>query len=397
MPGVLEGIRVLDFGRYIAGPYCACMLAEHGAEVIRIEKRTASEDRVQAPITPTGEGALFMQMNRNKLGMTLDPMKPEGQEIVRKLVATADVVVANLPPQTLEAMKLDYESLKAVKEDIILTTVTAYGRGGPYSDRVGFDGIGQAMSGAVYMTSEADGERPFRAQVPWVDFGTALHCAFGTMAALMARKMTGRGQWVEGALLATAVTFGNALLVEQAVAKPDRVPTANRGQTAAPVDLFKCKDGVWILVQVIGDPLYKRWAKLMGEEMWLTDPRFKTDIARGDNGAVISERMAKWCADYTSAEALEILAKAAIPSGPVLKPQQTLDDPHINAMGFFQPTEFPGMAKPAPIAKVPVKLSATPGGIRHRAPKLGEHTDMILGKLGYDKAAIAALREKKII
>lgn len=397
MPGVLEGIRVLDFGRYIAGPYCACMLAEHGAEVIRIEKRSASEDRVQAPITETGEGGLFLQMNRNKLGLTLDPMKPEGQEIVRKLVATADIVVANLPPQTLEAMKLDYESLKAVKPDIILTTVTAYGRGGPYSDRVGFDGIGQAMSGALWMASEGEDERPFRAQAPWVDFGTALHCAFGTMAALMARKMTGRGQWVEGALLATAVTFNNAFLIEQAVAKPDRVPSANRSQTAGPNDIFKCKDGVWVLVQVIGQPLYKRWANLMGEEMWLTDPRFKDDISRGDNGTVISERMARWCAERDSGDVLEILAKAAIPSGPVLKPQQTLDDPHINAMGFFHPVEFPGMAKPAPIAKVPVKLSATPGGIRHRAPKLGEHTDMILGRLGYDKAAIAKLREKKII
>lgn len=396
MPGVLEGIRVLDFGRYIAGPYCACLLAEHGAEVIRIEKREGSEDRYQAPVAETGDGALFMQINRNKLGLTLDPMKPEGQDVVRKLVATADIVVANLPPQTLAAMKLDYESLKAVKPDIILTTVSAYGRGGPYSERVGFDGIGQVMSGAVYMTSEADGERPFRAQAAYVDFGTALHCAFGTMAALMARKMTGRGQWVEGALLATAVTVSNALLIEQAVIKPDRVPTANRGQTAAPVDVFQCKDG-WILVQVIGQPLYKRWAKLMGEEHWLTDPRFKDDISRGDNGAVISERMSRWCAERTVAQAQDILGKAMIPSGPVLKPQQTLDDPHIKAMGFFQPTEFPGMPKPAPIAKVPVWLSGTPGSIRHRAPTLGEHTDMILGRLGYDKAAIASLRQKKII
>lgn len=396
MPGVLEGIRVLDFGRYIAGPYCACLLAEHGAEVIRIEKREGSEDRYQAPVAETGEGALFMQINRNKLGLTLDPMKPEGQEVVRKLVATADVVVANLPPQTLAAMQLDYESLKAVKPDIILTTVSAYGRGGPYSDRVGFDGIGQVMSGAVYMTSEADGERPFRAQAAYVDFGTALHCAFGTMAALMARRMTGRGQCVEGALLATALTVGNALLIEQAVIKPDRVPTANRGQTSAPVDIFRCTDG-WILVQVIGQPLYKRWAKLMGEEHWLTDPRFKDDISRGNNGAVISERMSRWCAERTVAQAQEILGKAMIPSGPVLKPQQTLDDPHIQQMGFFQPTEFPGMPRPAPIAKVPVWLSGTPGGIRHRAPKLGEHTDMILGKLGYDKAAIAGLRAKGVI
>ncbi|KAB2911180.1 MAG: CoA transferase [Hyphomicrobiaceae bacterium] len=394
MGGVLEGIRVLDFGRYIAGPYCATLLAEQGAQVIRIEKREGSEDRYQAPVAKTGEGALFLQINRNKLGMTLDPMLPEGHEVVRKLVATADVVVANLPPQSLSAMKLDYESLKAVKPDIILTTVSAYGRGGPYSDRVGFDGIGQVMSGAVYMTGEED--QPYRAQVPWVDFGTALHCAFGTMAALMARKVTGKGQWVEGALLATAVTFGNAMLIEQAVIKPDRVPTGNRGQTAAPVDIFRTKDG-WILVQVIGQPLYKRWADLMGESHWLTDPRFKDDISRGDNGAVISERMSRWCAERTTAEALGILGKAMIPAGPVLKPQQTLDDPHIQAMGFFQPTEFPGAPKPAPIAKVPVWLSATPGSIRRRAPTLGEHTDQILGSLGYDKKAIAALRQKKVI
>jgi len=394
MPGVLEGIRVLDFGRYIAGPYCAALLAEQGAEVIRIEKRQGSEDRYQAPVAATGEGALFLQMNRNKLGLTLDPMLPEGQEVVRRLVATADVVVANLPPQTLEAMKLDYASLKAVKPDVILTTVTAYGRGGPYSERVGFDGIGQVMSGAVYMTGTED--QPYRAQVPWVDFGTALHCAFGTMAALMARKVTGKGQWVEGALLATAVTLGNALLIEQAVIAPNRVPTGNRGQTAAPVDIFRTKDG-WILAQVIGDPLYRRWARLMGEEHWLTDPRFKDDISRGDNGEVISERMGRWCAERTTAEALEVLSNAKIPSGPVLKPQQTLDDPHIKAMGFFQPIEFPGAPKPAPIAKVPVWLSETPGSIRRRAPTLGEHTNQILAELGYDKKAIAKLRDKGAI
>ena len=394
MAGVLEGVRVLDFGRYIAGPYCAALLAEHGAEVIRIEKREGSEDRFQAPVASTGEGALFLQMNRNKLGMTLDPMRAEGQEVVRRLVARADVVIANLPPQTLVAMQLDYASLTAVKPDIILTTVSAYGRGGPYSDRVGFDGIGQVMSGAVYMTGEED--QPYRAQVPWVDFGTALHCAFGTMAALMARQASGKGQWVEGALLATAVTLGNALLIEQAVIAPNRVPTGNRGQTSGPVDIFRTKDG-WILVQVVGNPLFARWARLMGEEHWLNDPRFKDDISRGDNGAVISERMRRWAAVYNNAEALDLLAKAKIPAGPVLKPQATLEDPHINAVGFFQPTEFPGAPRPAPIAKVPVWLSETPGSIRRRAPLLGEHTDQILAELGYDTAAIATLRDKGVI
>jgi crotonobetainyl-CoA:carnitine CoA-transferase CaiB-like acyl-CoA transferase len=394
LAGVLDGIRVLDFGRYIAGPYCAALLAEHGAEVIRIEKREGSEDRFQAPVAETGEGALFLQMNRNKLGLTLDPMRPEGQEVVRRLVATADVVVANLPPQTLAAMKLDYESLTAVKPDIILTTVTAYGRGGPLSERVGFDGIGQVMSGAVYMTGTE--EQPYRAAVPWVDFGTALHCAFGTMAALMVRRQTGKGQWVEGALLATAVTMTNAMLIEQAVIRPDRVPTGNRGQTSAPVDIFRTRDG-WILVQVIGQPLFKRWARLMGEEHWLTDPRFRDDISRGDNGLVVSERMGRWCSERTTAEALEVLGAAKIPAGPVLKPQQTLDDPHIQAMGFFQAVEFPGAPRPAPVAKAPVRLSEMPGSIRRRAPTLGEHTDAILAELGYDRDAVAALREAGVV
>ena len=396
MNKVLSGVRVLDFGRYIAGPYCAAMLAEFGADVIRIEKRSGGEDRFQAPVTDAGEGGLFMQMNRNKRGMTLDPMKPGGQDVVRRLVETADVVVANLPPQTLAAMKLDYESLKAIKPDIILPLTTAYGRGGPYSDRVGFDGIGQVMSGAVYMTSEGEGERPFRFQAAWVDFGTALHCAYGTVLALMAKQQTGQGQVVEGALLGTALTITNAMLIEQAMLGVNRQPTGNRGQTSGPVDIFKTRDG-WILVQVVGQPLFVRWANLMGEQHWLTDPRFKDDISRGENGVAISERMSRWCAERGSTEALDILGKAMIPAGQVLKPQQTLDDPHVQAMNFFQPMDYPGLAKAAPIARVPVGLSETPGVIEHRAPTLGEHPDALMAELGYNSAEIADLRERRII
>lgn len=396
MQKVLSGVRVLDFGRYIAGPYCAAMLAEFGADVIRIEKRAGGEDRFQAPVTDAGEGGLFMQMNRNKRGMTLDPMKPGGQDVVRRLVETADVVVANLPPLTLAAMGLDYESLKAIKPDIILTLTTAYGQGGPYSDRVGFDGIGQVMSGAVYMTSDGEGERPYRFQAAWVDFGTALHGAYGTLLALMSKQQTGQGQLVEGALLGTALTVTNAMLIEQAMLGVNRQPTGNRGQTAGPVDIFKTKDG-WILVQVVGQPLFVRWAKLMGEDHWLSDLRFKDDITRGENGVAICERMSAWCAERGSTEALEILGKAMIPAGQVLKPQQTLDDPHVQAMSFFQPTDYPGLPRPAPIAKVPVGLSKTPGVIEHRAPTLGEHTDAIMAELGYGAAEIADLRERRII
>jgi crotonobetainyl-CoA:carnitine CoA-transferase CaiB-like acyl-CoA transferase len=391
---VLDGIRVLDFGRYIAGPYCATLLAEFGAEVIRIEKRDGSEDRFVTPVGAGGEGALFLQINRNKKSMTLDPMTPEGCEIVRRLVQTADVVVANLPPQTLQAMGLDYDSLKAIKPDIILTTATAFGGPGPLSDRVGFDGVGQVMSGAVYMTGQ--GDPPFRAAVNWVDFGTALHCAFGTMAALMERGKSGRGQKVEGALLATAVTFTNATLIEQAVIAANRVPTGNLGQTTAPADIYRTRDG-WVLCQVTGQPLFDRWAKLMGEDFWLTDPRFSDDLKRGENGAVVSERMARWCAERSTQEAVDTLGKARIPTGPVLSPQEALDHPHIRAAGFLQDVEYPGLPKPAPVAHAPVRLSETPGAIHSRPPTLGEHTDAVLTELGYDPSSIAALREKGVV
>ena len=191
MSKVLEGIKVLDFGRYIAGPYCATLLADLGADVIRIEKVDGSEDRFVSPVTETGDGAMFLQLGRNKRGLTLNPMKPEGREIVKKLVATADVVVANLPPDTLSAMGLDYESLTQIRPDIILTMISAFGRGGPYSNRVGFDGLGQAMSGNMFMSGTPD--QPVKAYAPFVDFGTASLSAFGTLAALYERQKTGEG------------------------------------------------------------------------------------------------------------------------------------------------------------------------------------------------------------
>lgn len=377
MPAVLSGIRVLDFGRYIAGPYCATLLAELGADVIRIEKVAGSEDRYLTPVQDGGPGALFLQMARNKRGLTLNPKTEDGAEIVRKLVAGADVVVANLPPQALATMGIDYES-----------------RGGPLSANVGFDGIGQAMNGAMYLSGTT--ETPMRAFLPYVDFGTALYSAFGTLAALFARTNGQGGQMVETSLLGTALSFNNATMIEQAIAKLDRVATRNRGQTSAPTDAFQTADG-WILTQVVGDPLFRRWAGLMGEDHWLDDPRFDSDAARGDNRDIICERMAEWTGERSSDDCLAALQAANIPGAPVLSPQDALDHPHINALKLMIPLAYPGVEEPAPVAPVPMKLSATPGGIRHRAPTLGEHTDEILGELGYDGAAIGALRQAGVV
>ena len=394
LDGVLTGTRVLDFGRYIAGPYCAALLADLGADVIRIERRGGGEDRWVAPVAPDGVGALYLVMNRNKRAMTLDPACSEGREIVRKLVATADVVVANLPPEVLRSLALDLESLRRVKPDIILTTVTAFGAGGPWSHKHGFDGIGQVMCGSAYLTGTPD--QPLRAAVAWVDCGTASLAAFGTLAALMARGKTGRGQKVEGALLRTAVAFNNPTLVEQQVAQPNRVATVNRGQTSAPSDLYRTRDG-WILTAAIGEPMFARWAALMGERHWLDDPRFKDDLARGDNGEAISKRMAEWTATRTTAEALAGLEGTKIPAAPLYSPQQALEDAHIRTAKLLEDTDYPGLARKAPLAPTPVDLSETPGRFRHRAPTIGEHTAEILGELGYDRAAIEGLESRGVI
>src|SRR3989475_4057350 len=325
MRDVLAGVRVLDFGRYIAGPYCAALLADLGADVIRIERAGGGEDRWVAPVAEDGVGAMYLVMNRNKRAMTLDPACPEGREIVRRLVASADVVVANLPPEGLRSLALDLESLRRVKADIILTTVTAFGAGGPWSGKHGFDGIGQVMCGSAYLTGTP--EQPLPASVAWVDCGTASPGPVGTLAALLARRQTGRGQKVEGALLQTAIAFNNPTLVEQQAIKVDRVATVNRGQTSAPSDLFRTKDG-WILALAIGEPMFRRWAKLIGEDHWLTDPRFKDDLARGDHGEIISKRMSEWTAERTTAEALAELEAARIAAGARSPPPPTPPGKH---------------------------------------------------------------------
>src|SRR6266852_1315938 len=374
-PLALSGIRVIDFGRFIAGPYCGMLLADMGADVIRIDRRQGSEDRYPGPVTEQGEGGAYLSLNRNKRSLTLDTSKPGASDVIRRLVRSADVVLANLPIAVLQKMGLDYESARAIKPDIILARMSTFGPDGPYANRLGFDTIAQAMSGAMSLTGFP--EAPIRSVVSFEDYGTALHAAFGIMVALYHRARTGQGQIVDGSLLATGVTFMQSLLAERSVIGTVREPRGNAAFFTAPADTYRTKDG-WVILQVIGGDMFARWARLVGREDLIDDPRFANDLLRADNREIVSAAMNQWLASRTNAEALAELQNARVPAGPVLDLGEVLEDPQVKARELLRYVDYPGAPRPVPLANTAVQLSSTPGGIRRRAPTLGEHTDEVL-------------------
>lgn len=387
---------MVDFSRYIAGPYCAALLGHLGADVIRVEKRGGAEDRHVSPLQEHGEsvGALYQQTGANKRSLTLDLKHPDAAAIVSKLVSSADVVIANMPPQALQRAGLDYETLCKIKPDIILTTQTGYGHMGPWADRGGFDGVGQAMSGAAHFGGEAG--KPIKSAAPYADFGTALYSAFATLGALYEKQSSGQGQHVQASLLGTALSFFNPLLAEHAVTGIVRTPSGVRGQTTAPSSIFKTKDSN-VLIHVVGNGLFKRLAQAIEMPGWLEEPRFADDDLRGNESQEICAHVSDWCSERTTEQVLEILNKASVPCGPVLEIPEVREHEQVQAMAFFKSFGVPNLEKDVPIVDFPVSMSGSDVGQKKSAPLIGEHSDEVLIELGYETQQIEAFRASGVI
>lgn len=394
MTTMLGGVRVLDVTRYVAGPICTALLADLGADVIRIEPPGGGEDRTPLPLKGSSGnnfhgGAGFTQVMRNKRGLTLDLSTPEGQRVFDRLLAGADIVVANLPLATVRQLGLAYERLASVKPDIIFLHLTTFGNEGPYTKRVGFDAIAQVMSGTTHLSGEPG--KPMKNAAAWVDMASGYLGAFGLMAALRHRDRTGEGQQVEANLLHTALTVSNYFLIEEAINGYQRAGTGNRAQSGGPADLIRTADG-WVYMVALGDPMFRRWARAIGREAELcNDPRFASDESRAEHGEALSAIATEWASVRATAEVLAVLEAAKIPVGPLLTPRQVLDDPHVRQQ-FLQPLSVPGLEQPIPYVRPPVKFSKTPGSVHSGPPGVGEHNEVILAEAGFDTDEIAALR-----
>ncbi|MGX1309096.1 crotonobetainyl-CoA:carnitine CoA-transferase CaiB-like acyl-CoA transferase [Amorphus suaedae] len=388
--GPLAGIRVLDFGQFIAGPLCVALLGDLGADVVRIERPQGSADRTVQPLAADlPGGAVYLHVNRNKRSLALDPFDPASRPALDALIAGADVVVANLPPPTRAAMGLDFERLNALNPRLVLVTCSAFGTGTGLADLPGFDGIGQAVSGAMHMSGE-DGN-PRKSYVHFVDHMTAAMSAFSTLAALRERDRTGEGAHVETSLAGNALFMMAGNLIEESHLALGREGTGNRAQLAAPANTYATLDG-HILVQVIGNGMFRRSARLLGREAWIDDPRYGSDEARGDAYPELDAAMAAWCAAHTTAACVDLLRAALIPVAPVLSPREALESADIAGECVWGAHDCANLRDSARLSlQQPVTYSGRPVQVRSAAPQLGAHSIAVLEEAGLDRGTIDRL------
>lgn len=393
----LQGIKVLDMTQFLAGPYCGLTLADMGAEVIKIENPGVGDFvRIAVPQV-NGVSIYYENMNRGKKSVTVNLKTKEGKEIFTKLIAQADVLIENNRPGVMERLGFAYEDAKKINPGIIYCSISGFGQTGPYSQRPGYDLIGQAMSGAMSITG-MKGQIPLKFGIPIGDVLGGMNGAIGILAALCYRKETGEGQHIDTALVdglvSSMLTNTMGYLVNGTI--PGR--SGNRYFNAYPYDSFSAKDGEYV-ISCGTDPHFAALAKAIGKPELLEDSRFKEFLVRKTNPnmdelkAIIDE----WSSDKTVAECVETLMAAEIPVAPIYDVKQMTEDPHIrDARQMFVNVEHPVAGK-ITITGNPIKMSATPTTPTQCAPLLGANNEEIYGRLGLDCAALKEYKEKKII
>ncbi len=398
-PKALEGIRILDLTRVYAGPYCAMLFADMGAEVIKIEPPEGEVVRKTPPQTKKGEGgpddlnrsSFFLALNRNKYGLTLNLKHPAAVAIFKDLVKVADVVLENYAPGVMKRLGIDYPVLREINPRIILASISGFGQTGPYAQRVAFDIVAQAMSGLMSITGHP-GAPPTKVGTSIGDVNAAVHTAFAIMVALWHREKTGTGQHVDVSMLEALVSILEGAIVRWTMGREILGPIGSMNHQAAPMAAFRCRDG-YIIIATVGEEHWLRFCRAVNRPDLATNPELATQRQRWDKKYFLQEEIEKYTGERTVKEMGEILDRERVVNSPILNIEQVVSNPHLQARGYFAEIEHPVIGR-AKLPGVPFKMSATPGGVERPSPLLGEHNELILGKyLGLSAEEVKKLKE----
>ena len=394
--GPLAGLKVIELAHIMAGPVCGLMLADLGADVIKVEKFPDGDDsRRMVPPTVKGESAAFMILNRNKRGAVVNLKSETGKAVLRQMLRTADVVIENFRPGTMERLGLGYEELRQLNPGLIYCEITGFGSTGPYAERAGFDLIAQGMSGIMGLTGEGPGRPPVKAGVPVGDMTAGILAAMGILAAYTHRLKTGRGQRVETSLLEASMVYtawASAIYFATGVSQG---PLGSAHPLSAPYQAFPTADG-WINIGAANQANWLRLTEVIGAPELASDPRFADNAARLKNLPALVEILTPRFRARPTAEWLTRLEAAGVPAGPVLSIGEMLNDPQVRAREMVVELNHSRVG-PVRALGAPVKFSATPARVARAAPVLGEHTREILREYGYTDAEIDRLATQRDI
>jgi len=394
--GPLKGMRVIDLSHVMAGPVCGLMLADMGADVIKVEKLEGGDDtRRMLPPDINGEPAAFMMMNRNKRGIALDLKHPRGKEVLKRLVATADVLIENYRRDTMERLGVGYETLKEINPGLLYCEISGFGRTGPLADQGGFDLVAQGMSGLMSITGEGPGREPVKVGAPVTDITAGILGAMGVCAAYIHKLKTGEGQRVDTSLFEAGIThtYWQSAIAFATGVSPG--PMGSAHPLSAPYQAFPTKDG-WINLGASNQRTWLKLVEVLDDAELAADPRFKDNAGRMGNLPALVEVLTKHFKKRTTAEWLALLERAGVPAGPVLSIREMHAHPQTIAREMVPEVEHPVAGKVQTIG-LPVKFSKTPGKVAAPAPLFGQHTREVLAELGYSSDEIEKLIAERAV